>query len=109
MFLLWLIILVSPSGTTTGGSRTATTCHTEAAGLHFQGQGLRAGTQIFLTFTHIMEATLCRAGELSQNHFCPLVAPTVFTWIIYYLSFVSQVGDGGSRPPSSRSSYHEEL
>lgn len=81
----------------------------EEAGLHFQGRGLRAGTQTFLTFIHIMEATLYRAGELSQMHFCPLVAPTVFTWIIYYLSFVSQVGDGGSRPPSSRSSYHEEL
>lgn len=47
---------------TTGGSRTATTCRMEEAGLHFQGRGLRAGTQTFLTFIHIMEATLYRAG-----------------------------------------------
>lgn len=54
-------------GTTTGASRTATTCRMEEAGVRFRVRDLRAGTPTCPTFTHTMQGTRCRAGELSTR------------------------------------------
>lgn len=107
--------LLTFPGRTTGGSRTATSCPTGEAVAAIQGWARRAGTPTSLRCTHSPEATRCRAGGVFQPAdrkaclLCDMKCWLVLVCFRGFDMFACQVGDGGSRPASSRTSHPEEL